>query len=387
MNKLYVVLGLIGLAAVSQTSFAAAEYVLVNNGNNISNSAILYKLNTGTGKLTRTAVLRTGGQGDLHADDLAQVEQAVTQNAGCIFVLDDGSSDIAAFSKASGYKRVGRYFNANLIAGGYGGSLALTPDAEFLYAAYSFTGNIGVWRIASDCTLTLITDYAVNYDFGPIRVAPNGKYVVTSSDVSNFATLFAIDKNNGTLTGLGTVGFNGGACARVTYCEPHGFDITKDSKFVVFGSTAADITRQHAMAVALTARITPTGLVSPRVWVLKNSADLYAAIFPFFAAGGYAGSGDLYLGVSASGPTGVLTTTFTEHPMSFKLKNATLVKAPDNLIGNIAVTGNLMVVAQYPNQISAFRIKKNGALKLLSTTTIDEQGEGMFSLSIFPNTR
>jgi len=34
-----------------------------------------------------------------------------------------------------------------------------------------------------------------------------------------------------------------------------------------------------------------------------------------------------------------------------------------------------------------FRIQKNGSLKLLSTTIIDEQGEGLFSLSIFPNTR
>jgi len=56
-------------------------------------------------------------------------------------------------------------------------------------------------------------------------------------------------------------------------------------------------------------------------------------------------------------------------------------------VGNIAVTGNLVVVAQPPNQIGVFRIQKSGSLKLLSTTIIDEQGEGLFSLSIFPNTR
>jgi hypothetical protein len=70
--------------------------------------------------------------------------------------------------------------------------------------------------------------------------------------------------------------------------------------------------------------------------------------------------------------------------MSFEVTNATVVD-PD--VGNIAVTGNLMVVAQPPNQIGVFRIQKNGSLKLLSTTIIDEQGEGLFSLSIFPNTR
>jgi hypothetical protein len=57
------------------------------------------------------------------------------------------------------------------------------------------------------------------------------------------------------------------------------------------------------------------------------------------------------------------------------------------LEGNIAVTGNLMVIAEYPNQIAVFRINSDGSLTLLTTTTIDEQGEGLFSLSVFPNTR
>jgi hypothetical protein len=70
--------------------------------------------------------------------------------------------------------------------------------------------------------------------------------------------------------------------------------------------------------------------------------------------------------------------------MKFTVTRATIV-GPE--VANIAVTGNLMVIAQYPNQIGVFRIQKNGSLKLLSTTTIDEQGEGLFSLSIFPNTR
>jgi len=146
-----------------------------------------------------------------------------------------------------------------------------------------------------------------------------------------------------------------------------------------------DIRRQHSLPVALTARITSTGLVNPHVWVLKNSANLVSAIFPFFGAAAYAGSGDLYFGVWASGgPPGVLTTHFTESPLSFTVTNATVV---DPEVANIAVTGDVMVVAQPPDQIGVFRIQKNGSLKLLSTTTIDEQGEGLFSLSIFPNTR
>jgi hypothetical protein len=70
--------------------------------------------------------------------------------------------------------------------------------------------------------------------------------------------------------------------------------------------------------------------------------------------------------------------------MKFTVVNATVV---DPQVANIAVAENLMVVAQPPNQIGVFRIQKDGSLKLLSTTAIDEQGESLFSLSIFPNTR
>jgi len=374
--------GFVALVTLSRFAFAVSEYVLANNSNYISNSATLYKLNTVTGGLAKTGVLHTGGQAATNEFYLAQVEQTVSRDASCIFVFDDGSSDIAAFSKASGYKRVGDYFKSNLIADDHGGTLTLTPDGTFLYASYGFTSNIGAWRVNSDCTLTFVSSYRADSDFGPIEVTPNGKYLVSGGLGS--AELFAISQRDGALTLVGTLTFNEGACARIGYCEPHGLDITKDSKFAVFASTTVDIRRQHALAVALTARITSAGLINPRVWVLKNSANLAAAIFPFFSAAGYAGSGNLYFGVWASGPSGVLTASFQEKPMKFTVTNA-IVAGPD--VGNIAVTGNLMVVAQYPNQIQVFRIQKDSSLKLLSTTTIDEQGEGLFSLSIFPSTR
>ncbi len=123
-----------------------------------------------------------------------------------------------------------------------------------------------------------------------------------------------------------------------------------------------------------------------RVRNLTIEKNLRFNIFPFLSAAGYNGSGTIYLGVTSGGALnpGVLTADFTEKPVRFAVTNSTVAR-PE--VGNIVVTGNLMVVAQYPNQISVFRIKKDGSLKLLSTTTIDEQGEGLFSLSIFPNTR
>ncbi len=307
---------------------AATEYVIVNNGNFVSNSATLYKLNTKTGKLVKTAVLHTGGQGVHGVEaDLAQVEEAVTQGAGCIFVFDDGSSDIAAFSKATSYIRVGKYLNSQLIAGSYGGTVALTPNGQFLYSSYSETGYIGAWKVNSDCTLTFIASYFDNYTLGPIKVTPNGKYLVNSS-AQGWAALWAIDGTTGGLTSLDTVVFDMGACARTTYCFPFGLDITKDSKFAIFASSITNITRQYGIPVALTSLITSSGLANPRIWILKNSSDLRVNHFPFLSAAGYAGSGDLYFGVEDAGPgygPGVLTTHFTESPMSFKVANATVV--------------------------------------------------------------
>jgi hypothetical protein len=380
---------LAALAALCASSHAATEFVVVNNNSTVANSAIMYKLERSTGQLIKVAVLHTGGQGAGVATDFSQVEQAVTEGAGCIFAFDTATSDIATFSKAAGYERVGKYFDSNLIAGPYGGTLALTPNNKFLYATYSETLNLGAWRIHPDCTLTFIA--VTNFSAGPIRVTPNGKTLIASSGGSG-AEEFAIDKLTGNLVDLGGVTFHGGACARENVCTPFGLDITKDSKLAVFASYAPNITRQYDIPVALTARITATGLTNPRTWNLKNSTNMYNNIFPFLSSAAYAGSGNLYFGVqgqSGGGGTdpGVLTASFTEHPLSIKLKSATVVNAPQRLDGNIAVTGDLMMIAEYPNQIEVFRINSDGSLTSLSTTTIDDQGEGLFSLSVFPNTR
>jgi WD40 repeat protein len=369
------------LAVFCSPGFASTDYVLVNNGNYISNSATLYQLDRKTGELTQTAVLETGGQGQTDSPAVDQIEEAIAPDARCIFVLDDGSSDIAAFSKATGYRRVGSYFKTNLISNGFGGSLALTPDGKFLYGSYSITANIGAWRVRSDCKLQFLSAYDQG-EVGQIAVSPNGKYLVASGEGIG-ASLWGIAKSGGALTFLGGVSFRTGACSGG--CYPAGVAITKDSRLAVFSSVGQDVRRQHPLPVAISTKITSQGLMNPRIWKLKNTAGLFSAVFPFFDAAGFAGSGNLYIGVWADGgPPGVLTTHFTEHPLSFMVTNATVV---DPQVGNIAVTGNVMVIAQYPNQIGVFRVLKDGSLKLLTTTTIDDQGEGMFSLSIFPNTR
>jgi hypothetical protein len=384
MRRYVVFLGLSVLAVGLVQCRAATEHVLVNNNNSLGNSVVWYDLSTKTGHLKKVSVLDTHGKGWGGEADLSGVQQAISGDAGCIFALNLFSSDIAVFSKATGYKRVGNYFDQNLISGAEGDSLALSPNGKFLYASYTRTGNVGAWSVNSDCALSLVTRSGSLTGVGPLEVTPNGKYLLARG--GGGVTEFAIDKLTGNLTQIGEASFRTGACQRDSACLPYGIAITKHSGLAIFSSFASDVRRNHMIPLMLTAQITPSGPINPKVRSLTLEQDLRLNIFPFLSAAAYEGNGTIYLGITTGGlySPGVLTTDFTERPLHFAVTNATV--APPQ-VGNIAVTGTLMVIAQYPNQIGVFRIKKDGSLKLLSTTTIDEQGEGLFSLSIFPNTR
>jgi|SRR5579863_7361901 len=384
MRKSVVVFRLCMLAVGFVQCCAATKHVLVNNNNSLGNSVVWYDLNTKTGHLKKVSVLDTHGKGWGGEADLSGVQQAISADAGCIFALNLYSSDIAVFSKATGYKRVGNYFNQSLISGAEGDSLALSPNGKFLYASYTRTGNLGAWSVNPDCALSLVTRSSSLTGVGPLEVTPNGQYLVARGLAG--VTEFAIDKLTGDLTQISTTSFTAGACARQFACLPYGATITKDSKLAIFSSFAPDIRRNHMVPLMLTAQITSNGLVNPKVRALTLEKDLRLNIFPFLNDAAYEGNGTIYLGITTGGlySPGVLTADFTERPVHFAVANSTVAN-PD--VGNIAVTGDIMVIAEYPDQIGVFRIKKDGSLKLLSTTTIDEQGEGLFSLSIFPNTR
>jgi hypothetical protein len=55
--------------------------------------------------------------------------------------------------------------------------------------------------------------------------------------------------------------------------------------------------------------------------------------------------------------------------------------------GNIAVTGNIMIMAIFPDKIGVFSINPDGSLTTLSTTTVTGQHLDVFSLTLFPATR
>jgi hypothetical protein len=359
------------LVVLGSTGFAATEYVIVNNNSTKENAATLYQLDTTTGTLTLVKVLRTGGTG-LSAIYPPDVEQAITPGASCVFVMDTGTSDIASFSKSTQYTKVGNYSNFSLGSDDGGGSIDVTPNGKFLYGTYSATGNVGAWLINADCSLTYIASYLPSVGLvqdSAIKVTPNNEYVV----VGGAGEQFSIDQNTGELTAVGTL------CPDP--CLLNGIDFTKDSKVAVFANGPN----------AYVASVTRTGLKHSQIFPLAPPQQASQIAIPFFGAAGYSGSGSLYFGATGGGtqgfPSAVVTANFTENPLNITVTNITPIASPKWQDGSIAVSGNIMVIAELPDQIGVYQINSDGSLTQLSTTTVEGTDLGVFSLSLFPDTR
>jgi hypothetical protein len=388
MKKRSVVLALIlVMVGLCCASFAATQYVIANDNNLYHSSLLVYTLDTSSGTLTRIAELPTGGEGWGSGldEDYGNSQQAISQGAACIFALDGRSNDIASFSKATGYSTVGNYSNPAVT---FGVGIALTPDGSFLYASYTGANNVGAWAVNSDCSLTFIAAYVTSGGNipGPSRVTPNGSYLVISLKLG--AELFAIDKSDGSMTDLGFLAFSSaGAClvGGDGACVSDGLDFTRDSKLVIFAGSF--VSGNNVWPIAMSANISPAGLTGLRGWSLWNKAgigeDFEENFVPFLSAGGYGGSGSLYFGLG----NGVVTAAFEEKPEKVSVVNATTIQFPELLGAAIAVSGNVLIQSQYPNQLLTFLINGDGSLTLLSTTTLTDQVDAMFSFSLFPNTR
>jgi hypothetical protein len=363
------------MVGLSRASFAATQYVITNDNQPWSNTATVFELNTATGSMKEVAALQTGGEGAGNFADFGNIEQAITANRSCVFVVDADSEDIASFSKASSYSKVGNYTNGSVAFGAIGGSIALSPNGKFLYASYGDSENIGAWQVNPDCSLTFIAAYVPSGGpdvYSAIKVTPNGAYlVVPIPDIR--AELFGIQQS-GTLTDIGYL-----ELCPLRDCIPVGVDITRDSKLAVFGGSVG------GGPAAFTVEITPAGLTNFKGFSLANPYSLKQNTAPFLSADAYAGSGNVYFGFSGH-PSGVVTANFTEKPTKITPINSTLITPPGCCDGSIAVTGNIMFVAEYPNVVGVFLINSDGSLSSLSSTTV-ESATGLISVSLFPATR
>jgi hypothetical protein len=397
MRKSLVVLALVAMVAAS--CFAASvptPIVLTNDDNPSGNSATAYHLN-GDGTLTLVKKLTTGGFG-LGGGFFAANGTAIVSSGSCVFVADTGSDEIAAFNSATGFGHVTPNVGVPGMwsANGEGGSIALSPNGKLLVSGNSGTFNISLFSVGSGCVLTHVADYtpAIGADtFGPVGFTPNGVgLIVPAIDFEGVEGYLVqnspaalVDKAQATFTGLATCQNEG--------CFPTGMDFTNDSSVVVFGDASLGGNNLLTLNISLT-----KGLSNPQIWPLDPvPGGSINPNVPWFSKAGASGNGELYVamsGFSSDGPSGEVTTKFTESPLSISVVGGTLIPTPDQFMGAVRTVGatgagaggGVMVFAEYPNQIQTAAINGGGAITLGPITT-DSNAAGLLSISVFPNTR
>jgi 6-phosphogluconolactonase (cycloisomerase 2 family) len=219
---------LLFLAAVlllaSVASFAQSPYYVLTNDDNLANSATVFNLDPTNGNLTEVLTLQTGGEA-LGGGYYGSETQIITPDAACIFVSEGGGTpDIAAFSKATHYSKVGNYSNSKL-GGGTNMPMIANAQGTLLYAAYETTSNIGVWTIEPDCSLSLANVVGSSDFLGSMAITHDGKTLVAGYVIVKKIGSFSISGSN--LTNNGAV---------KALAQPSAIAITNDDQVVIIGT-------------------------------------------------------------------------------------------------------------------------------------------------------
>jgi 6-phosphogluconolactonase (cycloisomerase 2 family) len=214
---------------------AASHYVLTTNDPyRTGNSATVFRLSGST--LEDSPALEAGGWGLGHGHLGTNLQTVVTVGTeACAFISDPGSDDIAAFNVTNFAqpKKLGNY--ADPTGSGAWTGTALAARGTALYAGYSASLNIGVWRINADCSLTLVNKASKTptpLPLDDIAVAPDGKtLVVTYAQPLCGVDSFAVSGT--TLIEKGPFDALGGTA---------GIDITSDSEFALVAEFSGNVT-------------------------------------------------------------------------------------------------------------------------------------------------
>lgn len=224
-----------GVTAIwSATPQAAGKHpaVVTNNDLKGSNTITFFKF-TGT-TLQNQGSGTTGGKGI--GGGFAGLNRIVLGASGttiCGFVSDAGSDDIGVFKVVNKViTKVGNFKDKHGSGKAQGIGLAVTRN--FVFAAYSSTKNIGVWKILPGCKLKLSGTYKAADAIAGMRAAPNFKVLVVGYGSGvNKVDSFSIAAN-GKLKEHGPYPATAGTS---------GVDITSDSAFAIFGDTTSGKTQ------------------------------------------------------------------------------------------------------------------------------------------------
>jgi hypothetical protein len=219
--------GMLSLAFAAAGFAQSGHYVLTNDNNNntLTNTATLFKLDPTDGSLAQVKVLDTGENSA--GGYLAGTTLAITQHGACVFVSDGNgsSSDVAAFSQATGYNKVGNYSNSALQADANSMVMAANSAGTILYVAYDGSSNLAVWTINSDCSLTLANTYSTLGFLDSMTITHDGSTLLATFALQQMADSWVIS---------GTALTDNGAVAILAAAS--GIVVTNDDQVVIMGT-------------------------------------------------------------------------------------------------------------------------------------------------------
>jgi hypothetical protein len=343
---------------VAQSDF----YVLTNNVNT-GNSATLFNLNH-DGSLSPVQTFATGGEA-VEGGYYAGVTQLISPGGACIFVADGDSNDIAAFSKSTGYSKVGNYSNSAL-EGASNMPMVLNSAGTLLYAAYELSSNLAVWTVNQDCSLTLANYYSTEAFLGDMVITHDGSTLLCVYVLAKEAGSFTI--SGSTLTNNGTVS---------TASEVTSIAVTNDDTTVVMGTGYLVFT-----STIVTASL--PGFTHQKKWTVGPGYSAASIALSPAAAGGH---GCLYIGNTGSGSVGqagITGATFTESPLNLAYVN-NVISPVATYIGTVATIENAgngggVYAAEVPGYVGVYTADSSCAVTL-EAETLDPYSTFVLSVS------
>jgi hypothetical protein len=367
MRKIVLAVALSALLLGFSTASLAQSplYVLTNDDNN-ANSASLFNLNTANGKLSLVKTLDTSGQA-YQGGYYAGATQIISPDGACIFVADGASNDIAAFSKATGYSKVGNYSDASL-QGASNMPMIENSAGTLLYAAYEGSSNIAVWTVNPDCSLVVANIYSTQSFLGSMAITHDGRTLLATYEIVNEAGSFAI--SGSTLTDNGEISTGR---ADVT-----GIAALNNDSVVIMGTA---YNKNHPSEL-VTANI--PGFTHQKHWTLGPGYSAGSIALSPAAANG---KGCLYIGNTGdgtSGTAGVTGVSVTEDPINLVYVNNVTSKLP-TFVGTVVTITNQengagVYAAESAGYIGVYTVDLNCAVTLVRETP-DPNSTFMLSLT------
>ena len=328
---------------ISAAAFAQSPYYVLTNDDSTANTASVFNLNPTNGNLSLVTTLQTGGEAQA-GGFYGGVTQAISPGAACIFVADGGNgADIAAFSKATGYAKVGNYVDSQL----YGAAnmpIVVNSTGTLLYAAYEFTSNIGVWTVNPDCSLTIANIYTTGPFLGSMAITHDGKTLLMTYEVVKIVGSFTI--SGSTLTN---------SKAARTIADVSGIAATNDDQIVIMGTAYSKAHPSQIVTASL------PDFTNQTAWTVGPGYDAGSIVLTAPAA---AGSGCLYIGNSGDGSSataGVTGATFTENPLNVTYVNNVTSALP-------TYVGNITTITSQGNGAGIYAAESAGYIGVYSTS-------------------